>query len=318
MFCVGNTNLPLFLMRDFHYHGSFIAIYEKCGVFSCPYLEQIWMNSEGNDVNLAIKFSALLKDALDQIGYPAAPERVVNLMELLELSKPQAYRIMTGKAAPTLSSLMQLRSLDISIDEIFDQLRGESKRRPMSDEHLIEGKIEISGVAVTCDLKLTPLSSHASVVAVPKSDKVWDVMAVSGAKFPEGAMSVQEVRFRNVRPTIAIVDDHPGTLTVLSKQLESHFDAVPFSNGRALLNTLVSSFATFIIDWRLPDIGGEELVKEIRRQSNAPIFVITGETSFRHEIARIIENTDVHYVIKPVDGIILAAQMSQALRNRAP
>jgi len=63
--------------------------------------------------------------------------------------------------------------------------------------------------------------------------------------------------------------------------------------------------------------SGEELIRQLRRLSNVPIFVITGERAFRHEISKVIEETNISIVIKPVDEVILAAQMSQAIWNRA-
>ncbi len=282
-------------------------------------LENIPMDPDATDDNLALTnaFSVALKEELDRICFPPAPERVLELMKILHLSKPQIYRIVSGKAVPTLSSLMQLRTLGISIDDILDRLRGAQKLDVLEEKDRIECQIEISGVLIPCSVALAPSSIHSSLVAIKGHDKNWRLLPVKpGTIPPEGSRPIGDIRFSDIRPRIAVVDDDPGTLTTLCKQLEPYFNAIPFPEGSAVLKTQVKNYAALIIDWRLPDINGEELVRKLRDLSKAPIFIVTGEKeASRHEIARAIENTGVNFVIKPVDEIILAAQISQAIRK---
>ena len=155
-------------------------------------------------------------------------------------------------------------------------------------------------------------------MAIKQDDHVWNIVPIkNNDEIPMGAMAVNKIRFLDIRPCIAVVDDHPGTLATLCKQLEPYFEIAPFANGYDLLNATNTHFSGFIIDWRLPDITGTDLVKAIKRTSTAPICVITGEKASRHEIAKLITDTDVHYVVKPIDAMILAAQMSQAISLRA-
>lgn len=235
-------------------------------------------------------------------------------MELLELSKPQVYRITAGKAAPTLESLVRLRELNISIDAILDSLSAASRVAHSNDDGWVDGKVEISGVFQHCFLKLSPISGRSAVIAIPKNDHAWHVSILADDSVPPGgAMRVDEIQFRNAKPRLAIVDDHPGTLTALCKQLESGFDVSPFLEGRALLEApMLSQFDGYLVDWKLPDISGEELVMAIRGRSEAPIFVVTGEKS-SHGIAKIIASANVRYVVKPIDEVILAAELMNAI-----
>jgi CheY-like chemotaxis protein len=54
----------------------------------------------------------------------------------------------------------------------------------------------------------------------------------------------------------------------------------------------------------------------IRHLSDAPIFVVTGEKS-SHDIARMIASANVRYVVKPIDDVILAAELLKAISLHA-
>lgn len=274
------------------------------------------IESEPDD-DLLGAFAELLKSELDEINFPPSPERVLKLMDLFELSKPQIYRITSGKAAPTLASLSKLRTLNISIDKMLDQLRNSSSGLSNSD-NLVDGKIEIAGIVQRCTLKLMPITESSTTIAILKDDHFWHVTSLAhGAKPPIGAKCVGEIQLKNSRPRLAIVDDHSSTLSVHSKQLGTAFNVSPFAEGKALISSpQVNRFDGYLLDWRLPDISGEELVTSIRDLSDAPIFVVTGEKSSR-EIAKIIASANVRYVVKPIDEVILAAEIMHAISVQA-
>lgn len=276
----------------------------------------IEIQSEVNG-NFLEKFAQALKSALDKINFPTSPERISKLMDLLSLSKPQVYRITSGKAAPTLESLVKLRELNISIDNILDELRNASGILATDDnspDKFVNGKIEISGITQRCLLTLTPLTDYTSIIATLQNDHIWHVTSLKlGTLPPIGAMNVCSIFLENAQPRLAVVDDHCGTLTALCKQLASTFNVSPFSEGTALLKSpMANQFDGYLLDWRLPDISGEELVMSIRRFSDAPIFVVTGEKS-SYEIAKVIASANVRYVVKPIDEIILTAELMHAI-----
>jgi len=118
---------------------------------------------------------------------------------------------------------------------------------------------------------------------------------------------------------VAIVEDDPESLAVLCKQLESDFRPIAFQGGTSVLRnaTHLAEFDALVLDWRLPDITGAELVRQVRANTAAPIIVITGELREGHAIAEILRLPDISYLTKPVDEEILRALLT-SLINRAP
>jgi two-component system, LuxR family, response regulator FixJ len=81
------------------------------------------------------------------------------------------------------------------------------------------------------------------------------------------------------QPTIYVVDDDAGVLGSLRFLLETEGFAVrTFRSGAALLNTPGSADADcFVIDYKMPDINGIDLVGRLRdRDITAPAILITG------------------------------------------
>jgi CheY-like chemotaxis protein len=261
------------------------------------------------DSNQLHLFSRALKASLDQIKFPASPERITRLMELFSLSKPQVYRITSGKTAPTLDVLAKLRGLNISIDDLLDHLKNSADQEPWQD-----GRIDISGTSQHCLLKLVPLSPNAPVFAVTNEDQLWQVMPVTAdTPIPVDARGVDKIQMVHVRPTLAIVEDNKNTLTTFCTQLNSCFRVTAFSEGSALLrSSRVNKFDCYLLDWCLGDISGKKLVTSIRQISSAPIFIVTGIKSSR-DIAELISSANVRYVVKPIDEVILAAEMLNAI-----
>ena len=81
------------------------------------------------------------------------------------------------------------------------------------------------------------------------------------------------------KPVIYVVDDDPGVLGSLRFLLETDgFDVKTFRSGAALLNAAASNSADcFVIDYKMPNMNGIDLVNRLRnRDIAAPIILITG------------------------------------------
>jgi two-component system response regulator FixJ len=81
------------------------------------------------------------------------------------------------------------------------------------------------------------------------------------------------------KPIVYVVDDDPGVLGSLRFLLETDgFDVETFRNGQALLNAVASKRADcFVIDYKMPNIDGIDLISRLRRRGiAAPIILITG------------------------------------------
>src|SRR5665213_2864862 len=84
---------------------------------------------------------------------------------------------------------------------------------------------------------------------------------------------------RNSKPVVCVVDDDQGVLGSLRFLLETDgFDVKTFRSGAALLNAVVSNSADcFVIDYKMPNMNGIDLVSQLRnRDIAAPIILITG------------------------------------------
>ena len=81
------------------------------------------------------------------------------------------------------------------------------------------------------------------------------------------------------KPTVYVVDDDAAVLGSLRFLLETDGFAVrTFRNGTALLNAVgADGVDCFVIDYKMPDINGIDLVGRLRKSEiDAPVILITG------------------------------------------
>ncbi len=69
-----------------------------------------------------------------------------------------------------------------------------------------------------------------------------------------------------------------------------------------------------LLDINLPDIDGEYVCKEIRKQSDMPIIIITSKDNELDELISINYGAD-HYITKPFNIQILLAKITSVLRR---
>ncbi len=70
-----------------------------------------------------------------------------------------------------------------------------------------------------------------------------------------------------------------------------------------------------LLDINLPNIDGEFICREIRKQSDLPIIIITSRNNEIDELLSINYGAD-HYVVKPFNIQILLAKIASLLRRR--
>jgi two-component system, LuxR family, response regulator FixJ len=83
----------------------------------------------------------------------------------------------------------------------------------------------------------------------------------------------------SVRRVVYVVDDDQGVLGSLRFLLEADgFGVETFRNGAALLNAVaVDEADCFVIDYKMPNMNGIDLVNRLRsRAIAAPIILVTG------------------------------------------
>ena len=122
------------------------------------------------------------------------------------------------------------------------------------------------------------------------------------------------------KATIYVVDDDAGVLGSLRFLLETDgFEVRTFRSGTALLNALVSNGVDcLVIDYKMPDINGIDLVGRLREHHvAAPVILITGypdENIFARAAAAGVE----HVMLKPLLGDGLVSQIRGAISEGHP
>lgn len=117
-------------------------------------------------------------------------------------------------------------------------------------------------------------------------------------------------------PTILIIDDDRG-LNELLKTYLGQFDiqaltAVRPDEGLALLRAKAPSL--IILDIMLPDRDGFSLCREIRKESNVPIIMLTARGELADRVAGLELGAD-DYLAKPFEPRELAARVQSLLRR---
>jgi two-component system, LuxR family, response regulator FixJ len=81
------------------------------------------------------------------------------------------------------------------------------------------------------------------------------------------------------KPAVYVVDDDPAVLGSLRFLLETDgFNVRTFRTGAALLYAVLTANADcFVIDYKMPDMNGIDLVNRLRKRDiGAPVILITG------------------------------------------
>jgi two-component system, OmpR family, KDP operon response regulator KdpE len=115
---------------------------------------------------------------------------------------------------------------------------------------------------------------------------------------------------------VLAVDDEPQILTALGRGLgRVGYDVVVARNGRdGLAAAAAGSPQLVLLDLRLPDLDGLEVVRRLRSWSEVPIVLLSGEGSERARIAALDAGAD-DFVDKPFSMDELRARVGAVLRR---
>src|SRR5437016_3944981 len=121
------------------------------------------------------------------------------------------------------------------------------------------------------------------------------------------------------KPAVYVVDDDPDVLGSLRFLLETDgFDVHTFRTGAAMLRALVPAVDCFVIDYKMPDMNGVDLIGRLRnREVDAPVILITGYPD--DNISSRAQAVGVHHVLrKPLLDDSLITRIRGAIQeNRA-
>ncbi|MCD6181563.1 MAG: response regulator [Candidatus Cloacimonetes bacterium] len=125
-----------------------------------------------------------------------------------------------------------------------------------------------------------------------------------------------------MKPVIAIVDDEPDILQLVSLTLaKAGFDTLMFEDAAGLFSSLEKSLPTLIIlDLMLPDADGFDVCKKLRNEEhykNIPIIMLTAKGDEMDRILGLEFGAD-DYVVKPFSTRELIARVKAVLRRSSP
>jgi len=120
-------------------------------------------------------------------------------------------------------------------------------------------------------------------------------------------------------PTILVVDDEPQVRRVLRTTLAAEgYVVLEARNGQEALERFRAEPADIILlDVNMPDMDGFEACREIRRNSEVPIIMLTVRGAERDKVLALDAGAD-DYVVKPFGMQELLARIRAALRRALP
>jgi two-component system KDP operon response regulator KdpE len=126
------------------------------------------------------------------------------------------------------------------------------------------------------------------------------------------------------KPVILVVDDEPQIRRLLRLILDAAGYAVheAATGSAGLAELAVRHFDAVILDLGLPDMGGVEVVRQLREWSRVPVLVVTVRAAENDKVAALDAGAD-DYVTKPFGSGEIAARLRALLRripadNQAP
>lgn len=116
---------------------------------------------------------------------------------------------------------------------------------------------------------------------------------------------------------ILIIEDDLRIRRILQLELEHEGYLVSLAKDgkEGLEKAKLIRYDLILLDLMLPEISGEEVCKELRKNSNVPIIVLTAKENIRSKVELLDMGAD-DYITKPFNIEELFARMRVALRNK--
>ncbi|MFV0457020.1 MAG: response regulator [Pseudomonas sp.] len=118
---------------------------------------------------------------------------------------------------------------------------------------------------------------------------------------------------------LLLVEDDRRLSRLIREFLEQNgFEVMPVYRGDEALS-LVTGFIpqVVILDLMLPGLSGLHLCREIRRQTDVPVLMLTAREDSLDQILGLESGAD-DYVVKPVEPLVLLARLRALLRRQQP
>ncbi|MGN1407405.1 response regulator transcription factor, partial [Lactobacillus sp.] len=116
---------------------------------------------------------------------------------------------------------------------------------------------------------------------------------------------------------ILVVDDDHEIVELLSIYLKNEgYEPIAAYNGKEALTKLSTTpdIALMILDVMMPNMSGIDVVKEVRKDSDIPIIIVSAKTGDMDKIQGLITGAD-DYVSKPFNPLEVMARVRSLLRR---
>jgi len=121
-----------------------------------------------------------------------------------------------------------------------------------------------------------------------------------------------------MRPRIAVLEDDPSQAKLVQHWITSqghicrHFD-----RGADILKAVLrDTYDLVVLDWRVPDLSGEEVLKAIRKSVREPVPVLFTTGRDREEdIVHALKSCADDYLTKPLRRMEFLARVDALLRR---
>ncbi len=117
---------------------------------------------------------------------------------------------------------------------------------------------------------------------------------------------------------VLVVDDEPTVREVVASYLERDGLSVDVAaDGAAALEALKRRPDLIVLDIMLPQVGGLEILREVRRTTEIPVILLTARSDETDRVVGLELGAD-DYVVKPFSPRELAARVRSVLRRSRP
>ena len=119
--------------------------------------------------------------------------------------------------------------------------------------------------------------------------------------------------------SILVIDDQEEIRTMVSAILtdEGYLVETAKSGGEAVKTSKQTAFDLALVDIKLPDVDGTELLKRLREiQPKMATIILTGQPSIENAIKSVNNKAD-GYIVKPIDAQTLLETIKKTLAEKA-
>lgn len=116
---------------------------------------------------------------------------------------------------------------------------------------------------------------------------------------------------------ILVVDDDKEIVELLSIYIHNEgYEAIKAYDGREAITKILTSsdIDLMILDIMMPTMDGMQVVKELRKESQIPIIMLTAKTTDMDKIQGLVAGAD-DYVTKPFNPLEVMARVKSLLRR---